>query len=103
MVKIIETNLSISKSGAIKDHQSRIVEANSWEEYCKSFDMYDGNAIEFKSLTNMIGNTVPKEVKLYFLKHDDFHLSCNVWNGIFKTQKLAYLIDGSIKTDLAVC
>lgn len=91
-VKIIETNLSISNSGAIKDHQSRIIEVNSWKDYCKAFDEYDGNAIDFKSLTSIIGNSIPKEVKLYYLQYDDFHLSCNIWNGIYKTKKLAYLI-----------
>ncbi len=96
MAKIIETNLSMSKSGAIKDHQSRIVEVNSWEEYCKAFNEYDGSVVEFKSLTNMVGNTIPKEVKLYCLEYDEFHLSCNIWNGMFGTKKLAYLIDESV-------
>lgn len=96
MVKVIETNLSMSNSGVIKDHQNRIVEVNSWKDYCKAFDEYDGNAIEFKSLTGMIGNTIPKEVKLYCLKYDEFHLSCNIWNGMFGTKKLTYLIDESV-------
>lgn len=83
----------MDNSGAIKDHQSRIVEVNSWEQYCKAFDEYDGNAVEFKSLTNMIGSTIPREVKLCSIKYDDHHLSCDIWKGMFETKKLAYLID----------
>ena len=40
------------------DHQSRIVEANSWEDYCKAFQEYIGDSVEFKSLTLMKGDTI---------------------------------------------
>ena len=39
MVKIIETNLSMSDM-IIMDHQNRVVEANSWEDYCNAFENY---------------------------------------------------------------
>lgn len=33
MVKIIETNLSLDKTGTIRDHQSRIIEVQDWDIY----------------------------------------------------------------------
>lgn len=91
MVKIIETNLRITQSGNIRDHQSRIIEADSWECYCNTIKNYDGNATYFKALS-MCGNTINANVKVYDVKYDDFHLSCNMWNNIFKTIHLAYLV-----------
>lgn len=82
----------MSSTGIIKDHQSRIIEANSWNDYTKAFENYDGRAVEFKSLTTMIGNTLPREENMYNLEYDEFHLSCIVSNGMFSTKKLAYLI-----------
>ncbi len=76
----------------IMDHQSRIVEVNSWEDYCKAFKEYNGVPIEFKSLTSIIGSTIPKDMDIYNLEFDDCHLSCNMWNGRFGTKKLAYLV-----------
>lgn len=93
MIKVIETNLSLDGKGIIKDHQNRVVEVNSWEDYCKAFNDYCGKPVEFKSLTHMIGNSIPKEVVLSNLKYDEFHLSCDIWNGMFKTKKLAYIYE----------
>lgn len=92
VVKIIETNLSLTRKGQIKDHQARIVEAESWDDYVESFQNYDGRTVEFKSLTSMIGNSINKELHLYNLEYDDFHLSCNLSNDMFGTKHLAYLI-----------
>lgn len=91
VVKIIETNLSMSSSGIIKDHQSRVVEANSWDEYTEAFEHYNGMAVEFRSLTSMVGDTLPREEHLFNLEYDEFHLSCIVSNGLLSTKKLAYL------------
>lgn len=92
VVKIIEMNLSMTRCGAIKDHQARIIEASSWDEYVESFKNYDGKSVEFKSLTSMIGNSINRELHLYNLESDDFHLSCNLSNTMFETKHLAYLI-----------
>ncbi len=96
MVKIIENNLIINDLGEIYDHQSRIIEADSWEEYCEAFDRYDCNEVEFKSLTNLFGYSISREVKVNSLKYDDFHLSCNIYNSRIKTKHLAYLINKKI-------
>ena len=91
MVKIIETNLSMADMIVI-DHQNRVIEASSWEDYCNAFENYNGNIVEFKSLTSMFGSTIPREVGIYNLKYDDFHLSCDVIKaGRYTTKKLAYL------------
>ena len=39
MVKIIETNLSMSDM-IVMDHQNRVIEASSWEDYCNAFENY---------------------------------------------------------------
>lgn len=49
MIQVIETNLSIDKDDAIRDHQSRIVEVEDWNTYCKAFKEYNGEAVYFKS------------------------------------------------------
>ena len=55
MIQVIETNLSIDKDNIIRDHQSRIVEVEDWDTYCKAFEEYNGEAVYFKSKT-MPGN-----------------------------------------------
>ena len=42
MIQVIETNLSIDKDDTIRDHQSRIVEVEDWDTYCKAFEEYNG-------------------------------------------------------------
>jgi hypothetical protein len=79
--------------GRIKDHQSRIVEASSWDYYCKAFKEYNGSTIEFKALTSMTGSTIPKDADIYNLEVDDYHLSCNMWDGKHGIKKLAYIWD----------
>ena len=41
MIQVIETNLSIDKDNIIRDHQSRIVEVEDWDTYCKAFEEYN--------------------------------------------------------------
>lgn len=91
MVKIIETNLSLDKTGAIRDHQSRIVEATAWDIYCKEYEKYNGGYLEFLSET-MPGATLMSNCLLTNLVYDDVHLSCVIEKGIFKTKRLAYRV-----------
>lgn len=95
MVRIIETNLSIDDNNIVKDHQSRIIEAKSWNAYV---DYYKHNIeprrehSNFKSLTNMFGDSLPRYGDITEFKYDNFHLSCYHINPYgFKTMKLAYL------------
>lgn len=75
-VKVIETNLSM-KDGKISDHQSRVIEINSWEDYCRAFKEYNGSAINwFNSITSIVGNSIPKDVEILNLTYDNYHLIC---------------------------
>ena len=76
--KIIETNISM-KDGQVYDHQSRVVEADSWDEYTEMYEEYDGSPIDrFKAISEMIGNSIPKAVEILNLKYDEKHLTCDV-------------------------
>lgn len=96
MVQIIETNLSI-KDGQVFDHQSRVVEAESWDEYVcyyKENIEPDRHHSKFKSLTSMLGDSLPRYGKVSELKYDNFHLSCyhTNFNGQI-TMHFAYLCE----------
>ena len=90
MIKVIETNLSLDSYDNIVDHQSRVIEVESWEKFineikeCKS--MYR-NSI----LGCLDGCSIPRESKVVNLKYDNIHLSCDVYNYIgMKSKKLVY-------------
>ena len=75
--KIIETNISM-KDGQVYDHQSRVVEADSWDEYIEMYEEYDGLPIDrFKAISEMIGNSIPKDIEILNLKYDEKHLTCD--------------------------
>ena len=75
--KIIETNISM-KDGQVYDHQSRVVEADSWDEYIEMYEEYDGSPIDrFKAISEMIGDSIPKDVEILNLKYDEKHLTCD--------------------------
>ena len=78
LCKIIETNLSM-KDGQIYDHQSRVLEADNWNDYIEMFKEYNGSSVDkFKSITEMVGNSIPKDVEIMNLAYDDKHLSCDL-------------------------
>lgn len=90
MIKVIETNLSVNLDGEIKDHQSRVIEVESWEEYVQ--EIRNEEFIERKSIIgNLHGKTIPSDVIVDNLVYDDKHLSCDIYNrhGIM-SKKLAY-------------
>lgn len=92
MIQVIETNLSIDKDDIIRDHQSRIIEAEDWDTYCKTFEEYNGEVVYFKSKT-MPGNSILLNCTMTDLIYDDIHLSCMVLHQSgFITKKLAYRI-----------
>lgn len=91
MVEIIETNLSgpvniDKKSIQIIDHQSRVIEADSWEEYVSFY-----SNPEDKKLRHKFPRTLPRQIKILDFKNDNFHLSCIIDAGIFQTYRLAYI------------
>lgn len=90
MVEIIETNLSgpvniNEESIQIIDHQSRIINADSWEQYV-SFYLNPENEI----LREKFPRTLSKQGRIYNLKTDDFHLSCIIQREL-PTYRLAYI------------
>lgn len=89
IIEIIETNLSgpiNEKSIQIIDHQSRVIKADSWEEYISFY-----SKPEDKELRNKFPRTLPRQIKVLDFKHDNFHLSCIIDAGTFQTYKLAYI------------
>lgn len=95
MIKIIETNISLDENNLMKDHQSRVIEAKSWDEYVNYYEQnIEMNRTEsrFKSLTGLVGSSLPRFGEISELKYDGFHLSCYVTDGFHETLKLAYRI-----------
>ena len=94
IVNIIETNLSCDNDWHIKDHQSRMIEVPTWEEYISLFKNYDGVASgrDYKCITNMDGCVLPHNAKLLDKEFDEFHLKCKMklFTG-FNQIKLAYM------------
>lgn len=94
-MKIVETN--ISYSNVLEDHQSRILEIPSWEEYCDLYRDCDGRATgdKYKCVYNqLLGYVLPKNATIVDLKIDDNHLTCNMtlWNGM-PQYKLAFVVE----------
>lgn len=92
MIKIIETNLSFDNANILHDHQSRVIEVYSWEEYveqiknCKSIN-------RSSVLGSLHGASLPRESKVENLTYDDFHLMCDVINRFgISSKKLAYKV-----------
>ena len=79
-IEIIETNLSIDENNIIRDHQSRIVEADSWDEYCEAYERYKCNCkpVWFKPKNESIGFTIAMNCSISNLKYDNLHLSCDI-------------------------
>lgn len=104
MVYVIETNLSMD-GDKVADHQSRVIEVPSWEEYCAMYENYNGQACTIgKSLTYLSGNNINSHRIIENLNYDDFHLSCDmVWdNELFyldsKTRHLAFCVNYTSKS-----
>lgn len=93
MIKVIETNLSVNLDGEIKDHQSRVIEVESWGGYIQ--EIINKESIERRSIIGSLhGKTIPShDVNVHNLKHNDFHLSYDLYNkfGLW-AKKLAYRV-----------
>lgn len=92
MIKVIETNLSLKQGCDIMDHQSRVIEVDSWDEYLN--EIKNGECVRRVSyLGFMDGVTIPKKCRVFNFVSDDTHASCEVvlWDGTI-TKKLMYMI-----------
>ena len=85
---VIETNISYD-NGEFKDHQNRIIEVDSWEEYVDNFE----KRFSKNYAGTMWGRNFRNSELIENLKYDNFHLSCDLINDRYKTKKLAYLLD----------
>jgi len=90
MIKVIETNLSLDENENILDHQSRVIEVESWDSFIE--EIKNGETICRKSILGCLdGCSIPKKSKVENLIYDDIHLSCDVINYLgMKTKKLIY-------------
>lgn len=89
MIKIIETRLSIKDIDKLVDHQARIIEIESWDEYIN--EIKEGKSI-FRH-GSMHGETISPKSTMENLIFDDFHLSCDIINFVgMKSKLLAYML-----------
>ena len=92
MIKVIETNLSIDGENTFKDHQSRVIEVESWENYIEEIRT-SKTVVRNSILGNLCGATILHNAKVENLIYDDFHLDCDIVNGLgIKSKKLAFRI-----------
>ena len=92
MVKIIETYVSSPNFNKFADHQSRVIEVNSWNDYVE--EIKTKRTVCRKScLGYLFGVSIPRNATIENLIYDDFHLSCDVINYEGQITKLfSYLI-----------
>jgi hypothetical protein len=91
MVKVIETNLSI-EDNCIKDHQSRVIEVDSWESYVE--EIKEKTQVYRKSIIGYLeGVSIPYCTIDKWLYCDDFHLALDFQldNGMMR-KRLAYRV-----------
>jgi len=93
MIKIIETHLSLDNDNIIRDHQSRVIEYDSWDEYIELI-----KSEKYKLVNGtMDGCILPRSAKVENLIFDDFHLSCDVLTAVnTRIMKFAYKVNANI-------
>jgi len=92
MDKVIETQISLDGNEEFVDHQSRVIQVDSWDDFVE--EIKSAKVITRQSfLGNMMGVSVPKNAGISEFKSDNKHLSCKVetYDGK-KVIKLAYKI-----------
>ena len=90
MIRIIETNTSLTKDGVLTDAQSRNIIVPSWEEYIDLYKNYNRNSCgEYKS--DLIGYVLPKDAHIESIYEKDGKLEVNLllWNDV-KSRKFAW-------------
>lgn len=92
MIKVIETNLSIDSNNNIKDHQSRVIEIDNWDDFVNEIKEAE-TVVRNACMGNMHGTTIPRNAKVENLNYDDKHLMCDVYHHAgTHSKKLAYKI-----------
>ena len=109
MVKIIETNIVQDYYDfTIIDHQSRLVEYPSWEDYVDSIKNYEDNNKRLPKKNKLYcffneklnGYSIPRNCIIKYIKSDGHHLNCHYITS-FGNRKtlLAYLVTGKEDDD----
>lgn len=76
MQKVIETNIMLKQGCDITDHQSRVIEVTSWENYLAEIE--SGECVDRKaSIGNLYGCSMPRNCKILDFTKDDLHASCS--------------------------
>lgn len=92
MIRIIETNLILDDNDKIIDHQSRVIEVNSWEKFVNEIKNQE-TVDRISIFGDLRGVTIPKKAKIENLKYDDKTISCDVTTYMGnKIKKLIYKI-----------
>jgi hypothetical protein len=99
-MKIVETN-AIYEGLKFHDHQSRVLEISSWEEYCNLYRNYNGEVVRDEDFkyedvydTLLGGCLLPKGATIISLKIDEHHLTCDmILNNGMPHYKFAYVLD----------
>lgn len=98
-MKIIETNVIMIDS-SISNHQSRVIEVPSWEEYCDLFRNYSNDVTKDLRLkcSDVFGSFNAEYVSLRYIKIinlliDEHHLLCEFLDQDgSRGYKLAYVV-----------
>jgi hypothetical protein len=92
MALVIETNISLDENNNFIDHQSRVVEVDSWDDLVQEV-INKKPVIRKAYLGIMYGVIIPRNCTIENLVYNDYHLSCDIttYNG-FKSKKLLYLV-----------
>lgn len=95
MQKVIETNLSMNPnySDTILDHQSRVIEVESWESYIE--EILTGEAVYRYALhgSQMEGCSITLNGIIENFKSDEHHLSYELISDLGIDRNTAYLIE----------
>lgn len=87
MVLIAETIINFDKNGNTHDHQSRVIEVESWNQY--THEIIHGMHVEHRNyLGNIIGCSIPLDCRVENIGGNHEKLSCDVYNSLNKKRKL---------------
>lgn len=93
MVKVIETSISVDDDNNIFDHQSRVVEVESWSSYLEEYQRCESVYREDAIGTLMSGVSLPKKCKISKFECDATHAMCHlISKDGWQSKKLMYLI-----------
>ncbi len=93
MVKIIETNI-LTRRGEITDHESRVIEVESWEQYVE--EIKNGVSVDRNDIIGTLdGASLRRYCKIGIenLVVENHRLQCDVLAKGRVSKKLAYLVN----------